>query len=69
MVYNTVLNNFSQNSGQISFLDVLSGDGKTFVINLLLSKLGMQRIITLAVASSGIAVTLLQNGKTAHSTF
>lgn len=37
--------------------------------NLLLSKIRAQRKIALAVASSGIAATLLQNGKTAHFAF
>ncbi|CAM4795146.1 unnamed protein product [Rotaria magnacalcarata] len=44
------------------------GTGKTFVINLLLAKIRHQSKIAIAVASSGIAATLLHGGRTAHST-
>lgn len=43
--------------------------GKTFVINLLLNKIRSLGDIALASASSGIAATLLQGGRTVHSTF
>lgn len=58
-----------QNSGKMFFLDAPDRTGKTFLINLLLAKFRMQGKIALAVASSGIAATLLRNGKTAHATF
>ncbi|CAF2129886.1 unnamed protein product [Rotaria magnacalcarata] len=44
------------------------GTGKTFVINLLLAKIRHQSKIAIAVASSGIAATLLNGGRTAHLT-
>ena len=50
------------------FLDVPGGTGKTFIINLLLAKVRFDKKIALAVASSGIAATLLEGGQTAHST-
>lgn len=50
-------------------MDAPGGTGKTFVIKLLLAKLRQKRKIALAVASSGIAATLLPGGRTAHSTF
>jgi ATP-dependent DNA helicase PIF1 len=50
MVYNIVLNNISQNSGQLFILDVPGGTGKTVVLNLLLSKLRMQQKLALVVA-------------------
>ncbi|GAB0086332.1 uncharacterized protein DMENIID0001_003780 [Sergentomyia squamirostris] len=40
---------------------------KTFVISLLLAALRSRHQITLALASSGIAATLLDGGRTAHS--
>ncbi|KAL4084660.1 hypothetical protein QTP88_027587 [Uroleucon formosanum] len=43
--------------------------GKTFLINLLLTKVRSNCSIALAVASSGIAATLLEGGWTAHSAF
>ncbi|KAL8601841.1 hypothetical protein ACOMHN_020576 [Nucella lapillus] len=42
---------------------------KTFLINHLLAKVRKQGEIAIAVASSGIAATLLTGGRTAHSTF
>lgn len=51
------------------FLDAPGGTGKTFLINLLLAKVRSDGGIALAVASSGIAATLLKGGKTAHTAF
>jgi len=55
--------------GKLYFLDAPGGTGKTFLLNLLLAKIRSNSDIALAVASSGIAATLLDGGKTAHSTF
>ena len=51
----------------IFFLDAPGGTGKTFVIKLLLAEVRRNGNIALAVASSGIAATLLPGGRTAHS--
>ena len=51
------------------FLYAPGGTGKTFLTNLLLAKVRFNKKIALAVASSGIAATLLEVGQTAHSTF
>ncbi|XP_015370488.1 PREDICTED: uncharacterized protein LOC107166369 [Diuraphis noxia] len=59
----------NNDEGKILFLDALGGTGKTFLINLLLAKVRYGGKIALAVASSGIAATLLVRGRTAHSTF
>lgn len=45
------------------------GTGKTFLYNTILAKTRSQGRIGLAVASSGIAATLLSGGRTAHSRF
>ena len=45
------------------------GTVKTFLTNLMLTKVRESGRKALAVASSGIAATLLNDGKTAHSTF
>ena len=47
----------------------VDGTGKTFLINLLLANIRSQNKIALAVASSGIAATLLEGGRTSHSAF
>ena len=54
---------------RIIFLDAPGGTGKTYLLNLFLDKIRSQGEITLAVASSGIAATLLTGGKTAHTVF
>ena len=50
-------------------MDSPGGTGKTFLINLLLAKVRGKKEIAFAVASSGIAATLLTGGRTAHSAF
>ena len=66
--FNAILDLVNQKTGGIFFLDAPGGTGKTFVINLLLAKIRQQSKIAIAMASSGIAATLLQGGRTAHST-
>ncbi|KAG1667546.1 hypothetical protein GQR58_018393 [Nymphon striatum] len=55
--------------GRIFFIDAPGGTGKTFIINLLQAKVRQHKKIALVVASSGIAATLLDGGRTAHSAF
>ncbi|XP_060878261.1 uncharacterized protein LOC132950734 [Metopolophium dirhodum] len=52
-----------------NFKDDLCGTGKTFLANLIIAKIRQSGKIAIAVPSSGIAATLLNDGKTAHSTF
>jgi hypothetical protein len=66
--YNAILCLIQKKAGGIIFLDAPGGTGKTYVINLLLAKIRKESNIAIAVASSGIAATLLQGGRTAHST-
>jgi hypothetical protein len=66
--YNEILGLVNKKTGGLIFLDAPGGTGKTFVINLLLAKIRQQSKIAIAVASSGIAATLLHGGRTAHST-
>jgi hypothetical protein len=51
------------------FLDGPGGTGKTFLQNILLAHVRKQGEVALAVASTGIAATLLEGGRTAHSRF
>lgn len=67
--YNRILGSVEENTGRIFFLDAPGGTGKTFLINLLLAQIRSRKKIALAVASSGIAATLMQGGRTAHSAF
>jgi len=67
-VYDKILEGIEKNTGQTFFLGAPGGTGKTFVINILLARVRNDHGIALAVASSGIATTLL-GGKTEHSVF
>ncbi len=67
--YENIVQAIQYNKGGILFLDAAGGTGKTFIINLLLAKVHYNKQISLAVASSGSAATLLTGGRTAHSTF
>jgi len=68
-VFNKITQAVFNGSGGTFFLDASGGTGKTFLINLLLAKIRQRNMIALAVASSGIAATLLTGGRTAHSVF
>lgn len=64
--YRRILAKVDDTNGAIVFLDAPGGTGKTFLSNLLLAKIRQQRNIAIAVASSGIAATLLVGA--VHST-
>ncbi|XP_031634678.1 uncharacterized protein LOC116347980 [Contarinia nasturtii] len=67
--YTTILQQVERDNGGIFFLDAPGGTGKTFLLNLLLAEIRSRNEIAVAVASSGIAATLLEGGRTAHSAF
>ncbi|XP_029652810.1 uncharacterized protein LOC115225976 [Octopus sinensis] len=67
--YNRFLTSGNSNEGRIFFLDAPGRTGKTFHMNLLLAKIRQKIRILIAVASSGIAATLLHGCRTAHSAF
>ena len=67
--YDTLTQAVETGQGGLYFLDGFGGTGKTFVINLVLAKARSEGRVALAVASSGIAGTLLEGGTTAHSRF
>ena len=66
-IYDTIMHCVDNNVGEIFFLDAPGGTGKTFVIKLILASIRSKNDIALAIASSGIAATLLLGGRTAHS--
>ena len=55
-------------NGGLFFLDAPGGTGKTFLMSLILATVRARSDIAVAVASSGIAATLLEGCRTAHST-
>lgn len=68
-VFNEVMQSIQRDYGTLYFLDAPGGTGKTYLNNLILAKVRSENNIALAVASSGIAATLLHGGRTAHATF
>ncbi|GBP40855.1 ATP-dependent DNA helicase pif1 [Eumeta japonica] len=66
-VYDTIMQAVSNNAGGLYFLDAPGGTGKTFVVSLILATIRSEQKIALALACSGIAPTLLEGGRTAHS--
>lgn len=67
IVYDQIMQAVSDNNAGFYFLDAPGGTGKTFVISLILAAIRSEQKIALALASSGIAATLLEGGRTAHS--
>lgn len=65
--YDTLMKVVNDGTGGIFFLDAPGGTGKTFLISSILATIRSQNGIALALASSGIAATLLEGGRTAHS--
>ncbi|WVZ83374.1 hypothetical protein U9M48_030532 [Paspalum notatum var. saurae] len=53
----------------VFFVHGYGGTGKTFLWNAIMSRLRSEKLIVLAVASSGVASLLLPGGRTAHSRF
>jgi hypothetical protein len=51
------------------FFDAPGGTGITFLISIILAEIRSNNDIVLAAASSGIAATLLEGGRIAHSVF
>lgn len=66
-VYDILMKAVDDRQGGIFFLDAPGGTGKTFVMSLILATIRARSGIALALASSGIAATLLDGGRTAHS--
>lgn len=69
IIYDRIMLAVSARQGGFFFLDAPGGTGKTFLISLILAEIRSNNGIALAVASSGIAATLLDGGGTAHSIF
>jgi hypothetical protein len=68
-IYDRMMLAVSAGQGGFFFLDAPGGTGKTFLISLILAEIRSNNGIALAIASSGIAATLLDGGRTAHSVF
>ncbi|XP_050896186.1 uncharacterized protein LOC127102912 [Lathyrus oleraceus] len=69
IAFNTIMNVIVQKHSGVFFVDGPGGTGKTFLYRTLMASLRSRGEIVLATASSGIAATLLPDGRTTHSRF
>ncbi|CAN6678727.1 unnamed protein product [Malus baccata var. baccata] len=69
LIYDCVIDVVERKKGGLFFVYGHGGIGKTFLWDVIISKLRSEKKIVLAVASSGIASLLLPAGRTAHSRF
>ncbi|GFV41062.1 ATP-dependent DNA helicase [Trichonephila clavipes] len=67
IAYDRIMRAITEQSGGLFFIDAPGGTGKTFLLSLILETIRSQNNIALAIASSGIAATLLDGGRTTHS--
>jgi ATP-dependent DNA helicase PIF1 len=68
-VYDAICNAVIQQEPRLFSLNACGGSGKTFLLSLICNKLRSLGYVALATAFSGIAATLLPNGRTMHSRF
>lgn len=68
-VISTIIDAIHSGTGGCFFMDGPGGTGKTFVYNHLVQRLNAMEKKVVCIASTGIAATLLINGRTAHSLF
>ncbi|GBN60012.1 hypothetical protein AVEN_34898-1 [Araneus ventricosus] len=66
-IYNEAFAKIESSEGGLFFLDAPGGTGKSFLLNLLLAQIQKDNKVAIAVPSSGIAATLLDDGRTAYS--
>ncbi|GFX01509.1 ATP-dependent DNA helicase [Trichonephila clavipes] len=62
IAYDRIMRAITEQSGGLFFIDAPGGTGKTFLLSLILATIRSQNDIALAIASSGIAATLLDGG-------
>ena len=67
VVFDGVMESVDTESGKMFAIDAPGGSGKTFILDCLLSLVRSQGKVALAMATTGIASTLLANGRTVHT--
>jgi len=68
-VYNRIKERLENNEGGLVFLDAPGGTGKTFTLNVLAGDIRRNDGIVASTAFSGIAATLLHEGRTSNGMF
>ncbi|KAG6649191.1 hypothetical protein CIPAW_07G195500 [Carya illinoinensis] len=67
--YDLILHTLVSNKAGAFFVDGPASTGKTFLYRALLAEIRSKNMIELAIASSGVAASILPGGRTAHSRF
>lgn len=67
--FKAITNAVSEGKSMAFFIDGPGGTGKTFLYRAILATVRSKKKIALATASSGVAASILPNGRTAHSRF
>ena len=67
--FETITGLINMKKGGLAFLEAPGGTGKTFLMNTLIYWIVMQGLRVASTASTGIAATLLHDGKTTHKQF
>ncbi|XP_039780730.1 uncharacterized protein LOC120648010 [Panicum virgatum] len=67
--FNEIFDHVIRNKGKVFFMDGPGGTGKTYLYMALLARVRSTDRITVATATSGIAVSIMPGGRTAHSRF
>jgi hypothetical protein len=69
VVYKTIEDKLNSNKGGLVFLDAPGGTGKTFMLNVIAAAVRRNDGKVASTAFSGIAATLLHEGRTPHNMF
>jgi len=67
--FDAILESITNNQDHLFFIHAAGGCGKTFLCNTIAAEIRKRGQIALCVASSGIAILLLDGGRTSHSCF
>jgi DNA replication protein DnaC len=67
--YNEVMSTVDSNHGGLFFMGGPGGTGKTYLCRALLATIRSQNKIVVATTTSGVAVSIMPGGRTAHSRF
>ena len=69
VVFETIIDRIRRKEGGLIFLDAPGGTGKTFTLNVIAAAIRKSNGTVASTAFSGIAATMLHEGRTSHSMF
>ncbi|XP_048545308.1 ATP-dependent DNA helicase PIF1-like isoform X2 [Triticum urartu] len=69
LAFDEIMDHVLNQKGKVFFIDGPGGTGKTCLYKALLAKVRSMGLIAIAIATSGIAASIMPGGRTAHSRF